>query len=91
MRNFEWLTPEDDPDDWGHGGCIECFEEDIWNQTAILIARFHLANKFETDLNSISEKYETKIWPWNTRLGTFSKIIPFFLLKLGIFETYLSL
>jgi len=75
MRNFEWIEPEDDPDDWGHGGCFECAEEEVFNQTAILMARFHLANEIETDLNLIPEKYETQIWPWNTRLGIFSKII----------------
>lgn len=68
MRTFEWIEPEDDPDDWGHGGCFECAEEEVFNQTAILMARFHLANQIETDLNSIPEKYEKEIWPWNTRL-----------------------
>lgn len=74
MRSFESINPEDDPDDWGHSGCFECAEEEVFNQTAILIARFHLANLIETDLNFIPEKYEELIWPWNTRLGTFSKI-----------------
>ena len=75
MRNFEWIEPEDDPDDWGHGGCFECAEEEVFNQTAILMARFHLANEIETDLNLIPEKYEEQIWPWNTRLGIFFKNI----------------
>ena len=49
------------PDDWGHGGCFECAEPEAFNQTDILMARFHLANIIETDLNLIPEKYETQI------------------------------
>ena len=93
MRSFESVNPEDDPDDWGHSGCIECAEDEVFNQTAILIARFHLANLIETDLNLVPEKYEKEIWPWNTRLGTYSKnILNFFEFKnqllLKCFEVY---
>lgn len=68
MRTFPWTNPDGNEDDWGHGGCFECAEEEVANQTAILMARLHLAYQTETDLNLIPERYETQIWPWNTRL-----------------------
>merc|ERR1719443_1335902 len=68
MRTFPWIEPDDTGENWGYGGCFECAEEEVANQTAILMARFHLANQIETDLNFIPERYEEQIWPWNTRL-----------------------
>ena len=75
MRTFPWIEPDDTGENWGYGGCFECAEEEVANQTAILMARFHLANQIEKDLNFIPKRYEQQIWPWNTRLGTGSKYI----------------
>ena len=70
MRTFPWIEPDDTGENWGYGGCYECAEAEVANQTAILMARFHLANQIEKDLNFVPERYELQIWPWNTRLGT---------------------
>ena len=75
MRTFPWIEPDDTGENWGYGGCFECAEEEVANQTAILMARFHLAYQIEKDLNFIPERYEDQIWPWNTRLETGSKYV----------------
>ena len=69
MRTFPWIEPDDTGENWGYGGCFECAEEEVANQTATLMARFHLAHQVEKDLNFIPKRYEEQIWPWNTRLG----------------------
>ena len=79
-RNFDWSENED-PEDWGHQGqeffvfflkilgCFECMETEVYRQTARLFAHFHTAHYQSPKLNELEIKYETKIWPWNTKLA----------------------
>jgi len=67
-RNFEWVENEDE-EDWGHQGCDECMEPEVYRQTARLFAHFHTAHFLSPSLHELELKYDSKIWPWNTKLA----------------------
>ena len=55
-RNFEWIENPENPEDWGHQGCFECAEPDVYRQSARLFARFHTAHYISSELYTLAFK-----------------------------------